>query len=416
MLAGSRRLSSGQDTAAAAEAPPRPVRAMVSGVLGEWPSIYLELAKYRLSSLVVFTTSAGYAMAGPPFELGVLAPTLVGTFLASASASCLNQAYEIERDALMTRTKKRPLPSGKVSLPHALAFAAGTGVAGVGILAAFATPLTAFLGLSNIVIYSAIYTPLKVVTPRNTEVGAIVGALPPLMGWTAATGSVCGLEPLALGACLFLWQMPHFYALAWLHRADYSAGGYKMLPLYDPTGKRTASYCLAYALALSLVPVATSAVGVTSAMFAVESVFFNGGLIALALRFRQRASQGRARALFLYSLVQLPVMLTLLVFHGERLHGNGHAAAGEMELTDGLLQPPQPRDSVGDLVARLRDAGRELCAHEWVQSPVLEVACPVVLHEAASGDRGLKSLKHLASNIVCPQTSARREEDNEYER
>uniref|UniRef100_A0A7R9URP9 Heme O synthase n=1 Tax=Diacronema lutheri TaxID=2081491 RepID=A0A7R9URP9_DIALT len=351
--------------------------------LGKWPSIYLELAKYRLSSLVVFTTSAGYAMAGPPFDLAVLAPTLVGTFLASASASCLNQIYERDRDGRMRRTMRRPLPAGHMSVPHALAFALGSGTAGVGLLAACANPLTAALGLANIALYAAVYTPLKVRSHRNTEVGAIVGALPPLMGWTAATNSACGLEPLALGACLFLWQMPHFYALAWLYRADYAAGGYKMLPLYDPTGERTASHCLAYALALSALPVATSVAGVTSSMFAVESIAFNGALVLLAARFRERASQGRARALFLYSLIQLPVMLVLLVFHGERLQGGG-----ARESDNGARALPA--------VERLRDAGRELCAHERIAKAgaggAAPTACPIVLGEAASSESALQHL------------------------
>lgn len=374
---------------AAALLPRRPTAPAQLGLLGKWPSIYLELAKYRLSGLVVFTTSAGYAMAGPPFDLAVLAPTLAGTFLASASASCFNQIYEIERDGKMRRTMKRPLPAGLVSVPHALAFALGSGAAGVGLLATCVNPLTAALGLSNIVLYSAIYTPLKVRSHHNTEVGAIVGALPPLMGWTAATNSVCGLEPLALGACLFLWQMPHFYALAWLHRADYSAGGYKMLPLYDPTGERTAAHCLGYALALSALPVATSAAGVTSSMFAVESVAFNGALLVLALRFRERTSQGRARALFLYSLVQLPVMLALLVFHGERLHAGGRSDADEAGAgagaTSGLVSQ----------ISRMREAGRELCAHERIKahpSGGAPGACPIVLGEAAAGESPLNRL------------------------
>jgi protoheme IX farnesyltransferase len=359
-----------------------PPTSALARALGAWPHIYLELAKYRLSSLVVFTTSAGYAMAGPPFDLAVLAPTLAGTFLASASASCFNQIYEIERDGRMKRTMKRPLPAGLISVPHALTFAVGTGVTGVGLLSACANPLTAGLGLANILLYAGVYTPLKVRSVHNTEVGAIVGALPPLMGWTAATGSVCGLEPLALGASLFLWQMPHFYALSWLYRADYSAGGYKMLPLYDPSGERTAAHCLGYALALSVVPVATSCAGVTSSMFAVESLAFNGALVVLALRFRERASQGRARALFLYSLIQLPVMLVLLVFHGKRLQG-GPAASGSESSEQAAM------------VSRVRDAGRELCVHECIKTGTsggAPSACPVVLGESAVCESPLASL------------------------
>lgn len=402
LASGARLLSaaSGAATAPAAqpsalaEPPGRQGVGVQHGALGRWPLIYLELAKYRLSGLVVFTTSAGYAMAGPPFELSVLAPTLAGTFLASASASCLNQIYEVERDAKMRRTMRRPLPAGLVSVPHALAFALGSGAAGVGLLGACANPLTAALGLGNIVLYSAVYTPLKVRTHRNTEVGALVGALPPLMGWTAATGSACGLEPLALGACLFLWQMPHFYALAWLHRADYSAGGYKMLPLFDPTGERTAGRCLGYAAALSALPLATSAAGVTSAMFAVESVAFNGVLLVLAARFRERTSQGRARALFLYSLAQLPVMLALLVFHGERLHGGGREGEGQGSGGGGV-----------ELVARMRDAGRELCAHERIKtapSGGAPSACPVVLGEAALSESPLSALARAPSVRAGP--------------
>jgi len=345
--------------------------ALAGAPLAARAHMYLELSKHKLSGLVMATSAAGYVMAGPPYEAGPLAATMAGTFLASACANTLNQVYERPRDARMKRTMRRPLPSGRVSPGHALAFAGASGTAGVALLYSMADPLAAALAAGNIALYAGVYTPLKVVTPLNTAVGAVVGAMPPLMGWAAATGSIAAPEPAALAATLFLWQMPHFYALAWMYRADYAAGGYRMLPLYDPTGATTAAHSVAYAWALAAVPVACAAAGVTSPMFAVESVAFNGGLLWLAHGFRRQRTQASARRLFLYSLAHLPVMLGLMILHGT------HRSEEEGD--------PHPGARFLD---RVRAAGRAVCIHEHVKAPD---ACPVVIHETSPATLGRAS-------------------------
>lgn len=333
-----------------------------SGALSvpETAQVYAELSKHKLSGLVMMTAGAGFVMAGPPFDPVALVATSAGTFLASACANTLNQVYESPRDARMKRTMRRPLPSGRVSVPHALAFATATGAGGVGILYAAASPLAAALGAANIALYAGVYTPLKVRTSLNTVVGSVVGAIPPLMGWAAATGSLSAPEPLALAATLFLWQMPHFYALAWMYRADYAQGGYKMLPLFDESGGLTSAHSLAYAAGLSLVPPACWAAGICSPMFVVESVLFNGGLVALAVHFYRRRTHGSARKLFLYSLVHLPAMLGLMILHGSR---------GDPGTAD---------EHGGHTLRRIRELGRSMCVHDRVNAPE---ACPVVVEE-----------------------------------
>ena len=195
---------------------------------------YLELAKIRLTAMVLVTTAVGFILGSPgPVAYGRLFWTILGTGLAAAGASTMNQLLEIRRDALMRRTRNRPLPAGQVSPLAALVFALGTSAAGVGILNELVNPLTALLGLANIVIYSLVYTPLKPRTSLCTLVGAICGALPPIMGWTGAANSI-SLGAVLLGTILFLWQIPHFLSLVWVCRDDYAKAGFRMLPLIDP--------------------------------------------------------------------------------------------------------------------------------------------------------------------------------------
>ena len=183
-----------------------------------WLRIYMELSKSRLSGLVVVTTGAGYFMGAAPLEPAVAVATLGGTFLCAASANSFNQIIEIPRDSAMNRTARRPLPSGRISTAHAMGWASTAGVVGVGTLLAGTNLLTAGLGLSTLGMYALIYTPMKPCSPWNTWIGAVVGAIPPVMGWTAAGGSLYSIEAAALGGALFLWQIPHFLALAWMYR------------------------------------------------------------------------------------------------------------------------------------------------------------------------------------------------------
>jgi protoheme IX farnesyltransferase len=306
--------------------------------------MYAELSKSRLSGLVVMTTAAGYMLAPGAVCPVSLATALGGTFLCSASANTCNQLIETRPDALMQRTKNRPLPSGRISTEHAAAFAVTTGAVGVGSLALNTNLTTALLGVGTIALYAGVYTPMKRLTPMNTWVGAVVGAIPPLMGWTAAGGGLVSMEAGALAASLFLWQIPHFMALAWMYRADYEAGGYHMVPLKDPTGTLTAAICLEYSIYLTMLPFGCWASGLTSCMFPIEGLGFNGLMVFAAWRFAQNAKRGQAdaRRLFLTSLLYLPAFFFCFL-----LHYQGKQEADAMTMMDrlraqGAARRPQP--------------------------------------------------------------------------
>lgn len=277
--------------------------------------MYSQLSKARLSALVVASTVAGFAMAGPPLSLGVLGATTVGTFLCAASANTFNQVYERDYDARMFRTAHRPLPSGRISVAHATGFGLAAGLAGTGLLAVAANPLTAALGLGNIVLYAGAYTPLKQRTSFNTTVGAIVGAIPPLMGWAAATGGLAAAAPWALATLLFAWQYPHFLALSWMCREDYQRGGYKMHAVLDPSGSSTAALAWRGALVLGALPVAMCALGETHVAFGIEALLINAVFLRNAWRFYRDPTHAKARGLFLSSLWYLPLVMLLMVAH-----------------------------------------------------------------------------------------------------
>ncbi|KXZ41674.1 hypothetical protein GPECTOR_325g41 [Gonium pectorale] len=243
---------------------------------------YKQLSKLKLSSLVVLTASAGFAAAsGESIDYAKLAWTCLGTLGAAACANTLNQVYEVANDRLMTRTRNRPLPAGRMGRLHALAFAAVCGTAGLWILNEKANTLTAVLGASNILLYAAIYTPLKQVTVANTWVGAVVGAIPPLMGWASAAGDL-DAGSAVLAAALFFWQMPHFLALAWLCKADYAAGGFRMLSMVDPTGRRTALAALRHSLYIAPVGLLAVLAGFATEPFAWEAAALAAYLLRAA--------------------------------------------------------------------------------------------------------------------------------------
>lgn len=310
----------------------------------------MELGKSRLSALVVSTTAAGYLMAAGPLAPVTVAATLGGTFLCSASANSFNQLMETRNDAAMARTSKRPLPSGRITSTHAAGWAGIAGLAGVSTLALGTNCMTATLGAATLGLYTLVYTPMKQRTPLNTWVGAVVGAIPPVMGLTAAGGDVLSLEAATLGTALFLWQMPHFFALAWMYRADYALGGYRMVSLDDAAGERTARLCLEYSVYLAALPPLTWAAGLTSFMFTFESIAFNGALLAAAWRFHNNSSRGQAHArrLFLVSLAYLPVFFGCLLLHQKQRN--------QAQLRGAT--------STGDALDGIREAGRELCVHE----------------------------------------------------
>lgn len=276
---------------------------------------YKQLSKAKLSSLVVLTAAAGYvAGSDEHIDWGGLFWTSVGTFGAAACANTLNQVYEVANDRLMKRTCNRPLPTGRMSTRHALAFAAVAGVSGIAVLWSQGNALTAGLGLANIALYAGVYTPLKQIGVVNTWVGAIVGAIPPLMGWASASGNLHTGAYVFAGA-LFSWQMPHFMALAWMSKDDYARAGFKMLSVFDATGRRCAMVALRHSVLLLPVGAAAWMLELASPAFAVEAAALSGYLCYKSLVFASTPSQATARSLFKASLLYLPFLIVGFVVH-----------------------------------------------------------------------------------------------------
>ena len=274
---------------------------------------YLILTKVRITALVLVTTAAGFLLAsGPQLELGLLAWTLLGTGLAASGAAALNQYIEREADARMRRTAGRPIPAGRMTPRHGLAVGVGLSGIGVALLAGTVNLLTAFLALATVILYVGVYTPLKRMTPLNTMVGAIPGAIPPVMGWTAVTGEL-GLPAGVLFAILFLWQLPHFLAIAWIFREDYRLGGFPMLPVVDPdgdvTGRQVALYCAAL-VPVSLIP---TFLGLTGAVYFFGALVLGLAFLAAGLAMAISRGKGAARRVLLASVTYLPLLLALLV-------------------------------------------------------------------------------------------------------
>jgi len=274
---------------------------------------YVRLTKVRLTSLVVATTGVGYLMAaGPRPNFATLTWTLFGTALAAAGSMALNQVLEVARDARMERTKSRPLPAGAIGRGHALVFALATASGGVALLAATANVLTALLGLAVVLLYTLAYTPLKPRTPLCTLAGAVCGAIPPMMGWTAS-GAPLSFGAWMVAGVLFLWQIPHFLSLAWLYREDYARGGFRMLPVVDPSGRMTGEMAVLYALALVPVGVMAALGGLTGWLFAAGALVLGSVLVAFALSLAMLRTERVARRLFLATLAYLPLLLGLMV-------------------------------------------------------------------------------------------------------
>nr|DBA27662.1 TPA: hypothetical protein GDO54_008130 [Pyxicephalus adspersus] len=278
--------------------------------LSTLPGILARLSKIRLSALVVITASAGYAMAPVPFDLSCFLLASIGTGLASCAANTINQFFEVPFDSNMNRTKSRPLVRGQISPLLAVSFAAACAIPGISILTLAVNPLTGALGAFNIFLYTACYTPMKRLSITNTWVGSVVGAIPPMMGWTAATGC---LDPgaLLLGAILYSWQFPHFNALSWNLREDYSRGGYRMMSVTHPDMCRRVAlrHCVALIGLSTLAP----ALDVTTWNFAVISLPINLYFSYLGYRFYRDADRNSSRKLFFCSLWHLPTLLLLML-------------------------------------------------------------------------------------------------------
>jgi len=278
-------------------------------------ALWLALAKPRLNALAVATVGIGYYLGADALDLGVLLSVLIGSGLVAAGGAAFNQVAERDLDALMTRTRSRPLPLGDISPAAGQLLATVLSIAGLIVLALGANLLSAVVALATLVSYAWIYTPLKRRTSLAVLVGAVPGALPPVIGWAAATGALT-VEAWLLFGIVFAWQLPHFHSLAWLHRDDYARAGFKVLAVADSSGRRTAMESLSWALLLVVLSTLAAAVGLTPLSFAIAAAAFSGVFVLFAMRFASDRSRARARTLFLGSLVVLPLIwITLVAGH-----------------------------------------------------------------------------------------------------
>ncbi|NBB83395.1 MAG: protoheme IX farnesyltransferase [Alphaproteobacteria bacterium] len=263
--------------------------------------------------MVVLTAVVGFVMGSQSrVSWASLVLTALGTALAASCANALNQWVEAGRDARMPRTRRRPLPAGRISAVHAVMFAIVTGVVGLAILTLGVNLLAASLAGLNIFIYVGIYTPLKVRTSLNTLAGAVVGAIPPMLGWAAASGAL-DTGAWLLGAVLFVWQMPHFLALAWMYRDDYARGGYRMLPLHDADGRLTGRVVVLYALTLVPVTLLATGIGLAGWVYFAAAAALGAWVAWLAVRMLRRRTEARARRLFLASVIYLPLLMVVMM-------------------------------------------------------------------------------------------------------
>jgi protoheme IX farnesyltransferase len=274
---------------------------------------FLILSKPRLNLLVVLTATAGYYLgAGTSVDLIVLAHTVVGTALVAAAASALNQVAERDLDARMERTRLRPLPDGRMQSSDARLFGIVSAIVGVVVLAVGANPLAAGVALATLVSYLFIYTPLKRRTPLATVVGAVPGALPPVIGWAAARNDL-PLSAWVLFGIVFLWQMPHFLAIAWMYRDDYARARVPLLPVVEPDGRSTGRQVVVYATALLPFSALPAATGLAGPVYVAGAFVLGALFLALGCRFAQKRTTADARWLFLGSIVYLPVLWILMI-------------------------------------------------------------------------------------------------------
>lgn len=274
---------------------------------------YYELTKPRLSFLSVVTAIVGYLSADPVRDFGVLMSLLFGTSFAAGGAAVLNQWMERDADARMVRTQDRPIPAGRVAPNHALFYGILLSALGCAILYVGANALAAFLTAATVVSYVLLYTPLKRLTTWNTIIGAIPGALPPLIGWAAAEGTITTLGWI-LFAILFLWQMPHFFAIAWTHRKDYAHGGFVMLSNADETGRKVALQSFVFCLALVASTLLPVFLGYASWVFGMFATAMGIYMLRPAIAFLAPENRDRgARKLFIASICYLPALLVPLV-------------------------------------------------------------------------------------------------------
>jgi heme o synthase len=277
-------------------------------------SSFVELMKLKMVFHILITTFVGYWLGSKlDLDLPRMWHTLLGTGILAISAFAFNQAIEKEYDKLMARTRERPLPTGRVGKTAALVFGVLCFAGGTAYLWIAVNGLTSALGALTVILYAAVYTPMKRLSSLNTLVGAVPGALPPLMGWTASQDSI-GLGGVLLFAILFFWQLPHFLALALMYKEDYRVGGFKMLSVTDPTGEACFRHILSQSLIMVLVSFFPYVFHLTGGMYLTVAVLSGGYFLLAAFSLWRRRDRAAARTLFFASLAYLPVLLIVMAW------------------------------------------------------------------------------------------------------
>ena len=273
----------------------------------------VELVKARLTLLVLVTTAVGFYLgAEGPVNFAALLHTVFGTAAAAAGAAALNQWWEYNLDALMQRTRSRPLPSGRMRPRDAVIVGSALSIFGVAYLAFVSNALSAALAAITIIIYIFAYTPLKRVSTFNTALGAVPGALPPMIGWAAARGTL-NAGAWMLFAILFFWQLPHFFAIAWMYRDDYARAGFQMISSDDRTGERSASQSVFFCMLLFIVAGLPAFLGIATVFYLLAELILGAVFVAVAMRFLKTRARADARRLFITSIIYLPLLLGALV-------------------------------------------------------------------------------------------------------
>jgi protoheme IX farnesyltransferase len=273
----------------------------------------IQLVKARLTLLVLLTTAVGfYVGTEGPINWTLLLQTVLGTAAAAAGAAALNQWWEHRLDGLMQRTQSRPVPAGRMRPIEALAFGSALSIFGVTYLAFVCNALSAALAAITIIVYIFGYTPLKLISTFNTALGAVPGALPPMIGWAAARGTL-NAGAWMLFAILFFWQLPHFFAIAWMYRDDYARAGFQMISSDDRTGERSASQSVFFCMLLLVVAGLPAYLGIATVFYLLAELFLGSIFVAVAMRFLKTRAPSDARRLFLTSIIYLPLLLGALV-------------------------------------------------------------------------------------------------------
>jgi len=280
---------------------------------------YIALTKPRITWLILMSTGMGYyfGLTGA-VDIWLLLHTIIGTGLIASGTAALNQWYERDADARMRRTERRPLPAGQMNPRNALLFGLGLSLAGFFELGLGVNWLAANLGLFTLATYLGIYTPLKKISPVSTTLGAVPGAMPPLIGFAAASGTLTA-EAWALYAILFFWQFPHFYAIAWMYREDYARAGIKMLPVVEPDGESTVRQMLLFSVLLIPVSLAPRYLDMTGDFYAAGTLAAGVAFVAACVRMSKDRTFLKARSVLLVSVIYLPVLYGLLLLDRPRL-------------------------------------------------------------------------------------------------